>query len=250
VPHLFFVEIAAPKTLASSKDGSGDCMYEYIELRNLKKEYDIGDYIVIALDDITCSIKKGEFAVIFGSSGAGKTTLLNIIGSLDKPTSGQVRVEGVDIAVMNEQVLASWRSVNTGFIFQSFNLISTLDARENVSFPAIAWNAEPEHVNDRVEELLHLVGLKERGDHLPFQLSAGEQQRVAIARALMNDPPLMLADEPTANLDQKTASMVIDLLAKIKNMPEKTIIVATHDERIAQLANRRFVMEAGKIHEE
>ncbi len=231
-------------------DGCGDDMFEYIELKNLKKEYDIGDYIIIALDDITCSIKKGDFAVIFGSSGAGKTTLLNIIGSLDKPTSGQVRVEGVDITVMNEQTLSSWRAINTGFIFQSFNLISTLDARENISFPAIAWNAEPENVTSRVEELLQLVGLNERGDHLPFQLSAGEQQRVAIARALMNDPPLILADEPTANLDKKTAIMVIDLLAKIKNMQGKTIIVATHDERIAQLANRRFVMESGKIREE
>jgi putative ABC transport system ATP-binding protein len=225
-------------------------MFDYIELKSIKKEYDIGDYIIIALDDITCTIKKGDFAVIFGSSGAGKTTLLNIIGSLDKPSSGQVRVEGVDITVMNEQTLSSWRSVNTGFIFQSFNLISTLDARENISFPAIAWNAEPEYVNGRVEELLQLVGLKERGDHLPFQLSAGEQQRVAIARALMNDPPLILADEPTANLDRNTASMVIDLLAKIKTMPEKTIIVATHDERIAKLATRRFKMESGKIYEE
>lgn len=236
--------------LAICMDGCGDDMFEYIELKNLKKEYDIGDYIIIALDDITCSIKKGDFAVIFGSSGAGKTTLLNIIGSLDKPTSGQVRVEGVDITVMNEQTLSSWRAINTGFIFQSFNLISTLDARENISFPAIAWNAEPENVTSRVEELLQLVGLNERGDHLPFQLSAGEQQRVAIARALMNDPPLILADEPTANLDKKTAIMVIDLLAKIKNMQGKTIIVATHDERIAQLANRRFVMESGKIREE
>jgi len=225
-------------------------VYEYIELLNVRREFDIGDYIIISLDDITLSIKKGDFIVIFGASGAGKTTLLNIIGSLDKPTSGHVRVEGVDITVMNEQVLASWRTINVGFIFQSFNLISTLDARENISFPAIAWNAEPEHVNARVEELLQLVGLTERGDHLPFQLSAGEQQRVAIARALMNDPPLILADEPTANLDQKTATIVINLLEKIKNMPEKTIIVATHDERIAKLANRRFTMEKGKIREE
>lgn len=225
-------------------------MFEYIELVNVKKEFDIGDYIIISLDDISLSIKKGDFAVISGASGAGKTTLLNIIGSLDKPTSGLVRVEGVDIAVMNEQVLASWRSVNVGFVFQSFNLISTLDARENIAFPAIAWNAELEHVNSRVEELLQLVGLKERGDHLPFQLSAGEQQRVAIARALMNDPPIILADEPTANLDQKTAGMVIQILEKIKSMPEKTVIVATHDERIAKLANRKYAMETGKIHEE
>ncbi|MEX2681442.1 MAG: ABC transporter ATP-binding protein [Candidatus Sigynarchaeota archaeon] len=231
-------------------DGCEDGVFEYIELENVRKEFDIGDYIIIPIDDITLSVKKGDFVVISGASGAGKTTLLNIIGSLDKPTSGRVRVEGVDITVMNEQVLASWRSINVGFIFQSFNLISTLDARENISFPAIAWNAELEHVNERVEELLQLVGLKERADHLPFQLSAGEQQRVAIARALMNDPPLILADEPTANLDQKTATMIINLLEKIKKMPEKTIIVATHDERIAKLANRRFTMESGKIRED
>ncbi|NMC05861.1 MAG: ABC transporter ATP-binding protein [Candidatus Lokiarchaeota archaeon] len=221
-----------------------------MELIDIKKEYDIGDYIVIALDDITLSIKKGDFAIIFGSSGAGKTTLLNIIGSLDKPTSGRVLVEGVDIAIMNEQALSSWRAINTGFIFQAFNLISTLDARENISFPAISWDVEPERINERVEELLQLVGLKDRADHLPHQLSAGEQQRVAIARALMNDLPLILADEPTANLDQKTAMMVISLLEKIKKMPEKTIIIATHDERIANLANRRFIMESGRIHED
>jgi putative ABC transport system ATP-binding protein len=222
-------------------------MMDYINVKKIRKEHEIGDYIVIALDDVTFSIKKSEFAVIYGTSGAGKTTLLNIIASLDKPTSGEVWVEGINIGVMNEQALAPWRALNIGFIFQSFNLISTLNARENISFPAIAWNYEEEYVDGRVEQLLDLVGLKERGDHLPFQLSAGEQQRVAIARALMNDPPLIIADEPTANLDEKTAMLIIQLLSKVKAMEGKTIVVATHDDRIASLASRRFRMESGKL---
>jgi putative ABC transport system ATP-binding protein len=222
-------------------------MMDYINVKNIRKEHEIGDYIVIALDDVTLSIKKREFAVLHGTSGAGKTTLLNIIASLDKPTSGEVWVEGINIGVMNEQALAPWRALNIGFIFQSFNLISTLNARENIAFPAIAWNYEEEYVNGRVEQLLDLVGLKERGDHLPFQLSAGEQQRVAIARALMNDPPLIIADEPTANLDEKTAMLIIQLLSKVKDMEGKTVVVATHDDRIASLASRRFRMESGKL---
>lgn len=221
----------------------------YIDLHKVRKEYDIGDYIIIALDDIDFTVEENEFAAIVGTSGAGKTTLLNIIGSLDKPTSGKVLVENVNIVAMGEHALASWRAVNLGFIFQSFNLISTLNARENIAFPAITWNYDPEMTEHRVDELLELVGLKDRGDHLPFQLSAGEQQRVAIARALMNNPPLIIADEPTANLDTKTAEMVIDLLKKIEEMEDKTIIVATHDDKILKMANRKFLMDSGKIRE-
>lgn len=221
----------------------------YIELKNVRKEYEIGDYIIIALDDITLSIEKNDLVAIVGTSGAGKTTLLNIIGSLDKPTSGEILIENVNIAAMSEYSLSSWRAINIGFIFQSFNLISTLTARENIAFPAIAWNYEQEMIGPRVDELLNLVGLQDRSDHLPFQLSAGEQQRVAIARALMNNPPLIIADEPTANLDAKTAVMIFNLLIKISEMEDKTLIVATHDDKIMQMAKKRFVMDSGKISE-
>jgi len=221
----------------------------YIDLKNVRKEYEIGDYVIIALDDITLSIEKNEFVAIAGTSGAGKTTLLNIIASLDKPTSGDVMVENVNIASMSEYSLASWRAINLGFIFQSFNLISTLTSRENIAFPAIAWNYDQEMIAPRVDELLTLVGLQDRSDHLPFQLSAGEQQRVAIARALMNNPPLIIADEPTANLDAKTANMIFDLLIKINEMEDKTMIVATHDDKIMQMAKKKYIMDSGKINE-
>ena len=221
----------------------------YIELKNVRKEYEIGDYIIIALDDITLSIEKNDFIAIAGTSGAGKTTLLNVIGSLDKPSSGEILVDSVNITAMSEHGLSSWRSINLGFIFQSFNLISTLTTRENVAFPAIAWNYEQDMVSRRVDELLNLVGLQDRSDHLPFQLSAGEQQRVAIARALMNNPPLIIADEPTANLDAKTAVMIFDLLVKISEMEDKTIIIATHDDKIIKMSKRKFIMDSGKIAE-
>ncbi|HME54630.1 MAG TPA: ABC transporter ATP-binding protein [Candidatus Lokiarchaeia archaeon] len=221
----------------------------FIELKNVRKEYEIGDYVIIALDDITISIEKNELVAIVGTSGAGKTTLLNIIGSLDKPTSGEILIENVNIAAMSEYSLASWRAINLGFIFQSFNLISTLTARENIAFPAIAWNYEQEMIVPRVDELLNLVGLQDRSDHLPIQLSAGEQQRVAIARALMNNPPIIIADEPTANLDAKTAILIFDLLIKISEMEDKTMIVATHDEKLMQMARKRFLMDSGKLNE-
>ncbi|MFX0100388.1 MAG: ABC transporter ATP-binding protein [Candidatus Hodarchaeota archaeon] len=216
-------------------------------MKDVRKEYELGSFLIIALDDVNLSIEKNQFVTIQGASGAGKTTLLNIIGSLDKPTKGEVLVDNINIGVMNEDALASWRTINLGFIFQSFNLISTLTAWENVAFPSVFWNNETQMIEQRVTELLDMVNLSDRGDHLPHQLSAGEQQRVAIARALMNDPPLIVADEPTANLDATTAGLIIEIFVKIKKMEEKSIIVATHDDRLLNLSDIKLTMDAGKI---
>lgn len=221
----------------------------FIILENVRKHYEIGDFLVLALDGIDLSIRKNEFVNIQGASGAGKTTLLNIMGSLDKPTSGKVLVDGINIATLTEESLSPWRAVNLGFIFQSFNLISTLTAEENVAIPALLWQENQEDVAKRVTELLDMVQMQERGEHLPMQLSAGEKQRIAIARALMNDPPLLIADEPTANLDAGTATMIIKIFKEIKESGDKTIIIASHDERMAQLATRNLFMDAGKLEE-
>ncbi len=219
----------------------------YIEIKNLKKVFELGEYNIIAVDDVSLDVEEKEFIVIQGASGAGKTTLLNVIATLEKPTTGSVMVGGINTAVMKEDQLAAWRAVNLGFVFQSFNLISTLTASENIGFPAIFWDYEKVLIDEKVQNLLQIIDLNDRQDHLPFQLSAGEQQRVAIARALVNDPPLVVADEPTANLDANTALKIIDIFARIKEDNEKTVIIASHDERMVKLADRSFVMSAGKL---
>jgi len=212
----------------------------------LCKTYEIGDVKVEVLKNVNLKIEKSEFTVISGPSGAGKTTLLNIIGGIDKPTSGKIIVFGNDLATKNEDFLASFRSNNIGFVFQSYNLVSTLTLAENIAFP-MEWRRKPEkHVKERVAELLHIVGLEHRADHFPFQLSGGEQQRVAFARALANDPPLLLIDEPTGNLDTKTSLKIIQMLQRLKG-DRKTIIVVTHDERITQLADQKLCLEDGKL---
>ncbi|MHA1749819.1 MAG: ABC transporter ATP-binding protein [Promethearchaeota archaeon] len=221
----------------------------YIICKDLKKEYEIGEYIIIALDDVNIEIDKNEFITIQGVSGAGKTTLLNILGSLEKPTSGKVIIEDTEISVMSEASLSPWRAINIGFIFQSFNLIETLTAKENIALPALLLNKNAERVEKRVLELMELVDMTDRMDHLPAQLSAGEQQRVAIARALINNPPIIIADEPTANLDDKNAITIRNLFSEIKEMDEKTVVIATHDKEIIKLASRKFVIDAGKVSE-
>lgn len=220
---------------------------EYIVAEHLDKSFQVGEYLIIALDDISFQIDKYEFVSIIGASGAGKTTLLNILGTLDMPTSGNLKIDSIDITAMSEDSLAPWRAINLGFIYQSFNLISTLTARENIAFPAVFWNYEEEKVENRVDALLDMVDLSERENHLPIQLSAGEQQRVAIARALVNDPPLIIADEPTANLDDKTAAQIINIFKEISSMNDKTIIVATHDSRMSDMATMHYKMDCGKM---
>ena len=210
------------------------------------KTYQIGNINIEALKDVSFKVEKGAFAVINGPSGSGKTTLLNIISGIDKPTSGKILVFGHDLSIKGEDFLADFRCKNVGFVFQFYNLVSTLTVAENIAFP-MEWGRKPEnYIKNRVKELLEMVNLEQRAEHFPSQLSGGEQQRVAFARALANDPPLLLVDEPTGNLDVKTGLKIIEILRKLKEKG-KTIIVATHDERIIQLANRKLHLEDGKL---
>ncbi|MBY9006934.1 MAG: ABC transporter ATP-binding protein [Candidatus Lokiarchaeota archaeon] len=217
-----------------------------IKAYNLIKDYEIGDFIVRAVDNINIEINEGDFIVIKGPSGAGKTTLLNLIGALDLPTEGEVFSYGVKISDMDHESLAIFRLMNSGFIFQSFHLISTLTAEENVMFPMSLIGERLENQRKVAVDLLKKVNLADRREHLPFQLSSGEQQRVAIARALANNPPIILADEPTANLDKETSLFIRNLFKELKEN-NKTIIIATHDDFLIELADRIINFQDGKI---
>lgn len=212
----------------------------------LFKTYQVNEIKVEVLKNVDLDVEEGEFTVINGASGSGKTTLLNIIGAIDKPTSGNIVVFDEDLGDKSEDFMATFRCKNIGFVFQSYNLVSTLTMAENIAFP-MEWLRKPqEQIEKRVEELLDVVDLRHRAEHFPFQLSGGEQQRVAFARALANDPPLLLVDEPTGNLDTKTSLKIIDILRKLKD-DGKTLIVATHDDRIFELANQKLHLEDGKL---
>lgn len=213
---------------------------------SLSKQYQISDLTIEALKNLDLEVEKSEFVSIYGPSGAGKTTLLNLIGGLDKPTSGKVVVFGHDLGTYDENFLATFRCAYVGFVFQSYNLISTLTAIENVAFAVELAGWSRERIGERSENLLKLVGLEHRPNHFPAQLSGGEQQRVSFARALANDPPLLLADEPTGNLDVETGLEIVRILEKMKG-EGKTVIVATHDERILELANRTLRLYDGRI---
>ena len=212
----------------------------------LQKVYDVGEAKVEALNNVNLKVKKGEFVGVSGPSGSGKTTLLNIIGGIDKPTNGKIVVFEEELNAKDEDFLASFRCNNVGFVFQSYNLISTLTVAENVAFPMEWTQKSEEHIKKRVEDLLSVFGLQHRADHFPSQLSGGEQQRVAFARALANDPPLLLVDEPTGNLDSRTSQNIIKILQKLKEN-KKTIIVATHDDRILQLSDQKLYLEDGRL---
>lgn len=220
-----------------------------IYCKDLVKNYEIGDFIVKAVDNVSLEINEGEFIVITGPSGAGKTTLLNLLGGLDSPNSGIVYNQGVTISDMDQESLTLFRLINSGFIFQNYNLISTLTAEENVMFPMNLSGMKLEDQRTSAVKLLKLMNLADRREHLPFQLSAGEQQRVSIARALANDPPVILADEPTANLDKKTSQFIKKLFQDLKSS-KKTIISATHDDDLIALADRIISFDGGKILEE
>jgi putative ABC transport system ATP-binding protein len=212
----------------------------------LSKTYLVFESKVEVLKNINLEVKEGEFITISGPSGSGKTTLLNIIGAIDKQTSGKIYVFDEDLETKNEDFLAEFRCTRVGFVFQSYNLVSTLTVLENVAFP-MEWRREPDlDIRERVEELLELVGLRQRSEHFPFQLSGGEQQRVAFARALANNPPMLLVDEPTGNLDRKTSAHVVEILKAMKAQ-NKTLIVATHDSRISELADQTLWLENGKL---
>jgi len=218
-----------------------------IELKNVKKYYFMGDNVVKAVDGITLEIKEKEFIAIMGPSGSGKSTAMHMVGSLDIPTSGKIFLDGVDISLLTESRLAQIRGKKVGFIFQSFNLIPNLTAKENVMIPMTFQNQSTEESLAKAEELLELVDLGDRMEHYTNELSGGQQQRVAIARALANDPEVILADEPTGNLDTKTGEMVIDFLKKL-NQQGKTIIMVTHDSDLAKKhADKIYWLKDGKI---
>ncbi|MEM3441594.1 MAG: ABC transporter ATP-binding protein [Candidatus Bathyarchaeia archaeon] len=217
-----------------------------VYLRDLCKTYQIGDVEVEVLKGVNLSVTRGQFVAICGPSGSGKTTLLNIISGIDKATTGQVIVLGQDLAMQDEDFLAEFRCNNVGFVFQSYNLVSTLTVAENIAFP-MEWRRKSEaEIEKRVAELLDTVGLKHRANHFPAQLSGGEQQRVALARALANDPPLILADEPTGNLDAKNAQKITQMLQMLKAQG-KTIIAATHDPELVRLSDQVLRLEEGRL---
>ena len=207
-------------------------MAALIELENVQKHYEMGETIVKAIDGISLKIVKGDFVAIMGPSGSGKSTSMNLVGSLDLPTRGEIYLDNKNISDLDESQLAQIRGKKIGFIFQSFNLISNLNVKENVMLPMIFQKVDQEDREEQAEKLLSLVDLSDRMDHYPNQISGGQQQRVAIARALANDPEVILADEPTGNLDTKTGGNVMEFLKKL-NDEGKTIIMVTHDPNLA-----------------
>ncbi len=217
-----------------------------VTAHSLCKAYLMGDVEVEALKNINLNVARGEFVAVCGPSGSGKTTLLNIISGIDRPTSGKIIVLGQDLAVQDEDFLAEFRCDNVGFVFQSYNLVSTLTVAENIAFP-MEWSRKLEQqIETRVTELLDMVGLQQRANHFPAQLSGGEQQRVAFARALANNPQLFLADEPTGNLDTKNGQKITQILQMLK-ADGKTIIVSTHDDEIMRFADQKLCLEDGML---
>ena len=216
-----------------------------LEVQNLCKTYGKGEAQVRALDNVSFSVGKGEFIAIVGESGSGKSTLLNVVGALDNPTSGKVLIDGKDIFSMPEKKLTVFRRRNIGFIFQSFNLIPELNVEQNITFPLLLDYQKPDQ--KYVEELLGILGLKERRKHLPSQLSGGQQQRVAIGRALAARPAIIMADEPTGNLDSKNSQEVITLLKSMSAKYRQTILMITHNENHAEKADRVLRMTDGRL---
>ena len=216
-----------------------------LEVQNLCKTYGKGEAQVRALDHVSFSVGKGEFIAIVGESGSGKSTLLNVVGALDNPTSGKVLIDGKDIFSMPEKKLTVFRRQNIGFIFQSFNLIPELNVEQNITFPLLLDYQKPDQ--KYVEELLEILGLKERRKHLPSQLSGGQQQRVAIGRALAARPAIIMADEPTGNLDSKNSQEVITLLKSMSAKYRQTILMITHNENHADATDRVLRMTDGRL---
>ena len=216
-----------------------------LEVKDLTKKYGQGEAEVIALDHVSFSVERGEFVAIIGASGSGRSTLMNLIGGIDDPTGGSILIEGNDISSMDEDELAIFRRRNLGIVYQFYNLIPTLTAEENIALP---WKLDGRKENkERLEEIVKRLGLEKRAKHLPGQMSGGQQQRVSIGRALINDPAFLLADEPTGNLDSKTGREIMDILKTTNQKYNQTILLVTHDEKIALQASRIITLGDGKI---
>lgn len=216
-----------------------------LEVTNLCKTYGKGDTMVKALDNVSFSVEKGEFVAIIGPSGSGKSTLLHILGGVDVPTSGSVVIDQTDISNLDETALAIFRRRQIGLIYQFYNLIPILTVQENLTLPLLLDGRKPD--KKQIDTLVKRLGLENRLDHLPNQLSGGQQQRVSIGRALVNNPALMLADEPTGNLDSENSKEIISLLRQFNKEFNQTVIIITHDEKIANSADRVITIEDGKI---
>ena len=222
-------------------------MNRIIQTRKLSKVYNPETVPVYAVNEVGLEVEEGEFTALVGPSGSGKTTLLNLLGGLDYPTSGEVEIDGVDIAKMSENKLIDFRLHNIGFVFQAYNLIPVLTARENIEFVMLLLKNTKTERNRRVRELLTAVGLQDKADSRPTQLSGGQQQRVAVARALASKPRFILADEPTANLDSRSAENLLEIMAKLNREEKMTFIFSTHDQRVIEKARRIITLEDGKI---
>ena len=216
-----------------------------LEVKELTKIYGQGENAVVALDHVSFRVEKGEFVAIVGASGSGKSTLMNLVGGIDRPTSGSVKIDGKEIFQLNENELAIFRRRNIGMIYQFYNLIPNLTAEENIMLPCLLDHRKAD--DDKLSNILNMIGLSERRKHLPSELSGGQQQRVSVGRALINDPAFILADEPTGNLDSKSSREIIDLLSLANKRENQTLIMITHDEKIALQADRIITISDGKI---
>ncbi len=221
-----------------------------LEASNLSKVYEIGKHQVKALDGVNIHVEEGEFIAVMGPSGSGKSTLLHLLGGLDKPSEGEIMLDGEVVSLLSDQKATLLRRRNIGFVFQFYNLLPTLSAMENILLPLVIDGKKPKENDQKLDELLHRVGLTKRKNHRPSELSGGEQQRVSLARALITEPKLLLADEPTGNLDSKTGNQVMELLAECAKDLHQTIIMVTHDPKAAAYADRIIFLQDGKIKEE
>jgi putative ABC transport system ATP-binding protein len=218
-----------------------------LELKNVNKIYDGSEVLVQAVSNVTLDFQEAEFAAIVGPSGSGKTTLLNLIGGLDKPTSGEIIIDGTNLAALKSSELIDFRMRNIGFVFQAYNLIPVLTAKENVEFIMSLQNWTRQKMDERTFELLKAVGLYDRINSRPAKLSGGQQQRIAVARALASRPKFVLADEPTANLDSKSAATLLEIMEKLNHEEKITFIFSTHDARVVKMAHRVITLEDGKV---
>jgi putative ABC transport system ATP-binding protein len=218
-----------------------------LEAAQLRKRYKLGEHPVNALAGVDFSVERGDFVAIMGPSGSGKSTLLHLLGGLDRPSDGEITLDGLRLSVLDDDRATLARRHNVGFVFQFYNLLPTLTAEENITLPLIIDGQNPSQFRERVDSLLKLVGLTDRRSHKPDQLSGGEQQRVAIARALVTQPAIVLADEPTGNLDSKTGIAIMELLRRSRDELRQTIIIVTHDPRAAAYADRVVILRDGQI---
>ena len=218
-----------------------------IQMEGLRRDFQMGQEVVHALDGVSLSIEEGDFVTVMGPSGSGKSTLLYLLGGLDRPTAGGIQVRGQELTRLDENGLAAYRKREVGFVFQSFNLVPTMTALENVAFPMLFARVPPARRRERARYLLDAVGLADRTDHRPTELSGGQQQRVAIARSMANDPAIILADEPTGNLDSRTGAEVMAVLARLNVEEGRTMVVVSHDAVVASFADRRIHLLDGQI---